>query len=332
MSDILKAIIYCHKRNIVHRDIKAENILFEGRDISSACKLIDFGISLKFTKDSKLKDKTGTILYVAPEVLRGSYDEKCDVWACGVLLYLILCGYPPFYGSSRKSVMRKILKDKPTFHGPVWKKVSYEAKELIKLMLTKNPDLRPSASETLNHAWFKSNEMITPFKTLTTKNYLESLAKYNASCKLSQAIMTYIVSNASYKEVTEDIRQAFQSLDRDGDGKITKEELVQAFSEAYEFKDKSQVEKEVATIIDDIDTDISGSIDYTEFLVACINKEKMLSQKMVSMAFRQFDLNGDGYITRPEFQAVMGGIVLDQMSWNEFLLYCDSDKDERVSI
>lgn len=206
MSDILKAIIYCHKRNIVHRDIKAENILFEGRDISSACKLIDFGISLKFTKDSKLKDKTGTILYVAPEVLRGSYDEKCDVWACGVLLYLILCGYPPFYGSSRKSVMRKILKDKPTFHGPVWKKVSYEAKELIKLMLTKNPDLRPSASETLNHAWFKSNEMITPFKTLTTKNYLESLAKYNASCKLSQAIMTYIVSNASYKEVTEDIR------------------------------------------------------------------------------------------------------------------------------
>lgn len=66
-------------------------------------------------------------------------------------------------------------------------------------------------------------------------------------------------------------------MDRDGDGKITKEELVQAFSEAYEFKDKSQVEKEVATIIDDIDTDISGSIDYTEFLVACINKEKMLS-------------------------------------------------------
>jgi calcium-dependent protein kinase len=101
MTDILNAIIYCHNHNIVHRDIKAENILFSEKDISSECKLIDFGISLKFSRDAKLQDKTGTILYVAPEVLKGSYDEKCDIWACGVLLYLILCGYPPFYGSTR---------------------------------------------------------------------------------------------------------------------------------------------------------------------------------------------------------------------------------------
>jgi calcium-dependent protein kinase len=145
MSDLMKAIIYCHNHHIVHRDIKAENILFEGRDISSPCKLIDFGISLKFTKDSKLKDKTGTILYVAPEVLKGSYDEKCDVWACGVLLYLILCGYPPFYGSSRQSVMRKILKEEPSFKSSVWKKVSPEAIQLIKLMLTKKPEDRPTS-------------------------------------------------------------------------------------------------------------------------------------------------------------------------------------------
>lgn len=145
MTDLLKAIIYCHNHNIVHRDIKAENILFEDKDISSPCKLIDFGISLKFTKDAKLKDKTGTILYVAPEVLKGSYDEKCDVWASGVLLYLILCGYPPFYGSSRQSVMRKILKEEPVFSSSVWDKISDDAKNLIKLMLTKSPDERPTA-------------------------------------------------------------------------------------------------------------------------------------------------------------------------------------------
>ena len=121
MTDILKAIVYCHNQNIVHRDIKAENVLFEGKDISSGCKLIDFGISLKFANDSKLKDKTGTILYVAPEVLRGGYDEKCDIWACGVLLYLILCGYPPFYGNSNQIIVGKILNEEPNFDSKTWR-------------------------------------------------------------------------------------------------------------------------------------------------------------------------------------------------------------------
>lgn len=79
MHDVITGILYCHNHNIVHRDIKAENILFATKDLTSPCKIIDFGISLKFTKDSKLHDKTGTILYVAPEVLKGSYDEKCDI-------------------------------------------------------------------------------------------------------------------------------------------------------------------------------------------------------------------------------------------------------------
>lgn len=140
MHDVISAILYCHNHNIVHRDVKAENILFEAKDLSSPCKIIDFGISLKFSQDSKLQDKTGTILYVAPEVLKGSYDEKCDVWACGVLLYLILCGYPPFYGNSRQSVMKKILKENHSFNNQIWNNISDNAKDLISLMLIKDPD------------------------------------------------------------------------------------------------------------------------------------------------------------------------------------------------
>jgi calcium-dependent protein kinase len=154
MNDVITGILYCHNHNIVHRDIKAENILFASKDLTSPCKIIDFGISLKFSKDSKLQDKTGTILYVAPEVLKGSYDEKCDIWACGVLLYLILCGYPPFYGNSRQSVMKKILKENHSFENSVWNNISDSAKDLISAMLIKDPELRPSAAEVLKHKWF----------------------------------------------------------------------------------------------------------------------------------------------------------------------------------
>lgn len=110
MKQVVSAVLYCHLNGIVHRDIKSDNILFAGHDINSPVKLIDFGISVKFEKDTKLKDKTGTVLYIAPEVISGSYDEKCDIWSLGVLLYMLLCGQPPFYGSSRQEVMAKIKK------------------------------------------------------------------------------------------------------------------------------------------------------------------------------------------------------------------------------
>lgn len=110
MRQVINAVLYCHLNGIVHRDIKADNILFVRQDINSPIKLIDFGISVKFEKDTKLKDKTGTVLYIAPEVISGSYDEKCDIWSCGVLLYILFCGTPPFNGSSRKEVMQKIKK------------------------------------------------------------------------------------------------------------------------------------------------------------------------------------------------------------------------------
>jgi calcium-dependent protein kinase len=147
--------------------------------------------------------------------------------------------------------------------------------------------------------------------SLKTKTYLDSLCKFNASTKLSQAIMTYIVSNISYKEVSSDILALFRKLDQNGDGKISKLELIEGLVKVHPYRSRQDVEKEVDEIMNQIDSNISGSIDYTEFLVACLNREKILSQKLVEQAFKVFDLNGDGYVTQAEFQAVMGGVVLD---------------------
>lgn len=306
--------------------------MFSEKDLESTIKLIDFGISLKFQKNDKIKDKTGTILYVAPEVLKGSYDEKCDIWSCGVLMYLILCGYPPFYGNSRRAVMKKILHEEVKFDAAIWGRISTEAKDLIKLMLDKDPVKRPSCEAVLNHTWFRNRDSENQVPNLTTKTYLESIRKFDASSKLSQAIMTFIVSNLTFKEASKEILLVFRELDENCDGKITKDELIKGFAKVYGYKDKKMIEAEVDVIMGDLDSNNSGSIDYTEFLVACLNREKMLSKKMIDIAFKAFDLNNDGFITRKEFQAVMGGVVLDEVSWNEFLMDCDKDKDGKVRI
>lgn len=174
MKQIVSAVLYCHLNGIVHRDIKSDNILFAGLDISSPVKLIDFGISVKFEKDTKLKDKTGTVLYIAPEVVSGSYDEKCDIWSLGVLLYMMLCGQPPFYGSSRKEILAKIKKGRFSFKSKIWNAISSEAKDLITNMLTLDPKYRPSCSEILGHKWFNKDETHQTGQAL----YLENMQKH----------------------------------------------------------------------------------------------------------------------------------------------------------
>lgn len=100
MKEILSAVTYCHKYGIVHRDLKPENILYQSKDPDSPLKIIDFGTSKTYNGDEKLNDVCGTPYYIAPEVLDGKYTEKCDVWSCGVIMYIMLCGYPPFNGVS----------------------------------------------------------------------------------------------------------------------------------------------------------------------------------------------------------------------------------------
>lgn len=181
MKQVMNAVLYCHSNGIVHRDIKSDNILFLENNIDSPIKLIDFGISLKFEKNTKLKDKTGTVLYIAPEVLQGSYDEKCDIWSCGVLMYMMLSGVPPFYGATRKEVMQKISKGKFSFKSKVWSIISKEAKELIEKMLTLNPDKRPSAREVLNHPWFIKDQSVK----INTAQYLENMSRYEVALVLN---------------------------------------------------------------------------------------------------------------------------------------------------
>ena len=156
MHQIIVAISHCHSKNIVHRDIKPENILLENTEsgTDSLIKIIDFGTSITFDPSKKLQQTIGTPYYIAPEVLLQKYDSKCDIWSCGVILYILLCGKPPFDGNNDDEILRAVDKAKVEYKDAVWKKISDEGKDLLNKMLVKDYHKRISAAECLGHPWF----------------------------------------------------------------------------------------------------------------------------------------------------------------------------------
>ena len=136
MKQVLSAITYSHQNNIVHRDLKPENILLEDKSSDLVVKIIDWGCAMSFKKNEKMHNADGTPYYIAPEVLEGNYDEKCDVWSCGVILYIMLCGYPPFNGETDDEILQAVKKGTFDFPKEEWGTVSQDAKDLINKMLT----------------------------------------------------------------------------------------------------------------------------------------------------------------------------------------------------
>lgn len=148
MQKITSALMYCHQHNIMHRDLKPENLLLErepSKQQDIQVKVIDFGTSVMFKEDRKIKGKFGTAYYIAPEVLTNRYNEKCDIWSAGVILYILLCGYPPFNGNDDDEIIENVKKGEFSLKGSEWEQISPEAKDLVQKMIVMDPTKRLSA-------------------------------------------------------------------------------------------------------------------------------------------------------------------------------------------
>jgi calcium-dependent protein kinase len=157
-KQILQALNYCHSMNIVHRDLKPENFLFVSPDANADLKIIDFGLSkiMEGGKLQRMKTRAGTPYYISPEVLAGNYDVSCDMWSAGCMLYILLCGYPPFYGDNNQEILQMVARGVFDYDGEEWDDIAAEAKDLIGKLVTR-PERRLTAAEALQHRWLTSH-------------------------------------------------------------------------------------------------------------------------------------------------------------------------------
>jgi len=186
VQKLLKAVEYLHSINIAHRDLKPENLLLKSIN-DTEVMLSDFGLSKIVGQESMMETACGTPYYVAPEVLSASgYDKEVDLWSVGVITYLILCGFPPFYGESLPEVFEQIMKAEYDFPDPYWTEVSSEAKDLIQKLLVVDPKKRLTATQALTHTWIQkegSNKALNVKAKLTEHNVERKASKLNMKKK-----------------------------------------------------------------------------------------------------------------------------------------------------
>ena len=317
---VMSAIEYCHNQGICHRDLKPENLLYlnDGNENENPIKVIDFGLSQIFI-NRKLKTKVGTAYYVAPEILKGDYNEKCDIWSAGVILYIFLSGSPPFNGPNDNEIYNKIAKMKFSYPEQKWKNVSDEAKDLINHMLAPE-DERYTAKEVLAHPWFKNANNI-PLVDLNFDPIV--FANYVHGTTLKKIILLYIASRLDENEIR-NLKKIFEAFDETKDGQISFNELTKGL---IELKSSHINENEVFDLFKAIDVDKNGKIDYTEFLASTLQKQHYLRKERLFEAFCVFDKDNNGYITKEEIIEVLKAEKWQEKEIDTYIKAADKNGD-----
>ena len=259
-------------------------------------KLIDFGCCkyLVKKKDNNLSGIVGTSIYCSPEVINNLYDEKSDEWACGVLMYILLCGEPPFTGETEEEIFKNIKRGKFSFSQPQFNNVSDNCIDLIKKLLTSNKKYRIKASDALKHPFFTEN--YNPNIAMANnmdKNLLKRLLEVKKlPSKFHELIEAYLCFNFISKDEEKKLRQIFRYLDRKGKNRLLKSD----FAKCFEENGINATDEQIQNIFNALDSDGNNSIEYQEFLRAMCNKETLYSDKNLKAVYNSMDTDKKGYI------------------------------------
>lgn len=292
IRQVLSAMSYCHKEHITHRDFKPESVYYDSKTENSILKVSDFGTAIKTSSGNKseLSDVTDILkhrscYYISPENLRGDYSEPGDIWSVGVLLYALICGCAPFCGRTDMDALKKIKKGKLKFKTDNWERTSEDCMNLVKRMLISSPKKRITAEEALQHPWLaNTNNLFYEQKLLD--QIFSNMKKYKIQIKLQEAFWLFITSFLLTKEEKASCAQGFLALNAKGDGALSQDDLFKGLSKTLSEEEAAQTAK---SIMDNIDSNKSGSIDFYEFLMASINKSTVMSRHRLKVAFRIMD-------------------------------------------
>ena len=308
MNQIFKAITYCHSLNIIHRDLKPENIMITEREKNGCLqvKRIDFGTAKISEKGQSENRYVGSSYYMAPEVIKRKYNEKCDIWSCGVIMYILLTGRPPFDGEDDNEILENVKIGKYDMTNHPFPLLSDESKDLITKLLEYNPNKRISASEALNHSWFKTAEFkkkdqinIVPHSL--AKQMISNLTKYNSDNMLRCTVIAYLVHHNTNIEQCVEAGKLFNKIDLNNNGRIEKEELIKGIEKYWKLT-REEVEKQVDCLFNNIDTDHNGFIEYEEFVRAAVDPKIFMSRNYLKFAFGYFDRDNSGDISLEEIK------------------------------
>ncbi|KAL1539519.1 Calcium-dependent protein kinase 13 [Salvia divinorum] len=326
MRTIVEVVQLCHNHGVIHRDLKPENFLFANKKENSPLKAIDFGLSIFFKPGERFSEIVGSPYYMAPEVLKRSYGPEIDIWSAGVILYILLCGVPPFWAESEQGVAQAIIRGKIDFEREPWPSISDSAKSLVRLMLEPDPKHRLTAKQVLEHNWLQ-NAKKAPNIPLgdVVKSRLKQFSLMNRFKRKALRVIADFLSN----EEVEGIRDIFAKIDTDNDGIVSIEELKVGL-----LKFNGQMEpSEVQMLIEAVDTNGKGTLDYGEFLAISLHLQKMANDEHLHKAFSYFDKDGNNYIEHDELRDALMEDGVDDCTdvANDIFQEVDTDKDGRIS-
>jgi len=312
VKQMLSSVRYLHSKKVIHRDLKLENFIFSCQKPDSQLKMIDFGLSKHFQFGEVHHEAVGTPYTVAPEVLKGTYDERCDIWAIGVIAYLLLSGETPFGGCDGEDlgqVRKNILCGRFLFEPrDIWKNVSENAKDFIKTLLVVDYRDRPSAKQAQKHPWIQTVSMNGNRNNGSlhgnglNPNVVQALVSFKEYSDMRK-LLCEVLSFTLLPEQIMDLRVEFEKLDTNGDGEISLMGLKQVLIENAEAGSLGALtEEEVEDIFNALRVrKTETSIRWHEFIAAGLSQCEV-DERNLKLAFERLDTDRKGYIT---FENVM---------------------------
>ena len=339
MYQIFSAIHYYNGLNIIHRDLKPENILIAYKNKSNNypnIKICDFGMSKMVSKQSSEKTVVGSLYYVAPEVLNKNYNEKCDLWSCGVIMYFLLTKKVPFSSAFNNEIIEKIKKGEYDTKSPPLDKLSPNALDLMQKLLTIDVNKRINIQEVLNHPWFKEQNSKELYNKILdekiAQRLLTNLKKYKKNSIIQETALAYLVHNFPQMKDVINACKLFNQIDLNGDGKITGEELYLGLKQRL---NSDTLVEDVKHIFSVLDMNNDGFIEYEEFVRAAVSKEKFMGENALKFAFRFFDKDNSGLIELKEIETVFKNSVNDKEhmedAFNKIIFEVDKNRDGKIS-
>ncbi|ETW08429.1 serine/threonine protein kinase, variant [Aphanomyces invadans] len=316
------SIYYLHLKNICHRDIKLENILYETDQDGSDVKLCDFGASTLFRNGVLMQTVLGSVVYMAPEFLEGQYTQACDMWSLGVVMYMLLSNSMPFHGNTEEELIESIFAAKVSFEDEVWKDVSLEAKSLIKKLLNPTVAERYSSLQVLRHPWIASAKT-NNLPTQDIDRIITQLSEYASFSRMKRAALLAVAFCSPSIDTTA-IRKAFDQLNVLHNGVLTLLDLEQAsLTDQYPTVDFQK-------IFQSLDIENSNQVNFLEFVSATMTVN-LQSEKVLRKAYGLFSPDETkGGITEASLGRVLG-CDFDEASVKEMIRTADVNKDGAVN-